>query len=122
MSNANKIKGDKAERAVREFLREHGFPHAERTKAGYERDGGDVHLDPTVGLGPGVIAQVKDVARYAWVDWLAGLRDQIIESHAKHGFMVVKRRGFGDAGTWLAVMPLADLTRLLREAGYGEES
>jgi hypothetical protein len=113
MTNANKAKGDRAEAAVRDYLRVNGFPGTERTRAGYQRDAGDLHLTP------GLIAQVKDVAAYSWPTWLASLEGQIAEAQADHGVLVSKRRGLGDAGNWLAVMPLSAWVRLAREAGYG---
>lgn len=113
MAHPNKSKGDRAERAVRDFLRSNGFPRTERTRAGYTRDAGDLH--PCQGL----TVQVKDRAAYAWPEWLRQLRAQRAEAKADHAVLVLKRRGLGDAGEWLAVMPLSEMTRLLKAAGYG---
>lgn len=114
MSNPNKAKGDRAERAVRDYLRANGFPHCERTRAGYTRDAGDLHP------APGLTVQVKDRAQYAWPEWLRQLDEQRDEAKADHAVLVVKRRNLGDPGEWLAVMPLAAIARLLRDAGYGD--
>lgn len=116
MTNRNKAKGDRAERAVLLALHKLGFPWAKRTRAGYERDYGDIHLSP----GPGLIAQVKDHKTVRWVPWLADLRGQRAACEADHAFLVVKRAGLGDAGDWLAVMPLRDFAILARRAGYGD--
>ena len=113
MTNANKLKGDRAERAVRDFLRTNGFPGTERTRAGYFRDAGDLHACP------GVTIQVKDRAAYAWPEWFTQLAEQKTEANADHAVLVCKRRGLGDPSQWLAVMPLDAMTQLLREAGYG---
>lgn len=117
MTNANKVKGDRAERAAREALRALGFPWCEKTRAGYERDLGDLHL------GPGVIAQVKDWGRPDWTLWLRGLHQQMANAAADHGFLLVKRRGIGEprAGEWLAVMTVEQMALLLRRAGYGSD-
>ncbi len=64
--------------------------------------------------------QVKDRAQYAWPEWLRQLDEQRDEAKADHAVLVVKRRGLGDPGKWLAVMPLAAIARLLRDAGYGD--
>ncbi|MDM7490730.1 hypothetical protein QT969_20800 [Rhodococcus sp. CSLK01-03] len=122
MTNPNKIKGDRAERAVRAHLRGNGFPHAERTRAGYERDGGDLHLAPVLGAGPGVIAQVKDCGQSRWAEWLTQTEEQLVAARAEHAVLIVKRRGIGDPGRWLAVMPLHRMLELLRHAGYGPRS
>ncbi|MBM4496211.1 hypothetical protein GS426_11240 [Rhodococcus hoagii] len=93
MSNPNKAKGDRAERAVRDYLRANGFPHCERTRAGYTRDAGDLHP------APGLTVQVKDRAQYAWPEWLRQLDEQRDEAKADHAVLVVKRRGLGDPGS-----------------------
>lgn len=115
MPNRMKQKGDRAEVAVRTALRALGFPWTERTKAGYERDAGDLHLVP------GAIAQVKNVRTPRWSEWLEGLDAQIAEAKADVGFLVWKRVGIGDAraNEWLAVMTLEQMAMLLRRAGYG---
>lgn len=118
MTNANKAKGDTFERATLAYLQAHGFPWAERTRAGYARDWGDIHVDP---IGRSVIAQCKNHARHAFPEWLTQLRSQIADAGARIGFLVVKRRGVGDPGRSLAVMELADLLALLRAAGYGQD-
>jgi hypothetical protein len=63
---------------------------------------------------------VKDRAAYAWPEWLRQLAEQKDEARADHALLVLKRRGLGDPGQWLAVMPLEQMTELLRAAGYGE--
>lgn len=117
MSNPNKAKGDAFERAVQDYLQANGFPWTEKTRAGYARDHGDLHLVP----GPAVIAQAKNHARIALPEWLRELAEQIEYAGADHGFLAVKRRGVGDPGRSYAVMELSALVRLLREAGYGEQ-
>lgn len=113
MAHPNKTKGDRAERSVRDYLHGNGFPRCERTRAGYTRDAGDLH--PCQGL----TVQVKDRAAYAWPEWLRQLREQRAEAKAEHAILVLKRRGLGDPGEWLAVMPLSEMARLLKAAGYG---
>ena len=115
MSNPNKAKGDRAEMAARDFLRANGFPGTERTRAGYTRDLGDLHLSP------GALAQVKDCRVLRWGEWLPDLAAQIENHGADVGFLVVKRPGLGQmqVGRWLAVMPVQQMTDLIRAAGYG---
>lgn len=117
MSNPNKIKGDAFERAVQDYLQSHGFPWTEKTRAGYARDHGDLHLVPT----RAVIGQCKNHARINLPEWLTQLGEQTSDAGADHGFLAVKRRGVGDPGRSYAVMELSALVRLLREAGYGEQ-
>jgi hypothetical protein len=119
VTNRNKVKGDAFQRDQRDFYRTNGFPGAETTRAGYERDGGDIHLDPVVGIAPGVICQAKNWGETNWRKWLEELRAQTVTARAGVGFLAVKRRGVGDPGEQLAVMPVREFLLLLRRAGYG---
>lgn len=114
--NANKVKGDAFERALRDYLLAAGFP-VERTRAGYARDHGDLHISPRLGRGPAVIVQAKNHARMCLPEWLTQLAEQTADAGADHGVLVVKRRGVGDPGRSYAVLELADLLDLLRAAG-----
>lgn len=116
MASTQKNKGDAWERAVRDHCRARGFPWTEKTRAGYARDHGDLHLVP----GPAVIAQAKNHARLCLPEWLGQLDEQIADSGAEHGFLAVKRRGVTNPGRAYAVLELDALLRLLRAAGYGE--
>lgn len=116
MPNPNKNKGDRFELAVQDHMQANGFPWCEKTRAGYARDHGDLHLDP---ISRAVIAQAKNHNRMAFPEWLDQLAQQIDDAGAQHGFLVVKRRGVADPGRALAVMDLDALLRLVRAAGYG---
>ena len=101
--------------AARDFFRLNGFPGTERTRAGYTRDFGDLHLSP------GALVQVKDCQVLRWSEWFTDLEEQIDGHGADVGFLMVKRPRMGPAqvGQWLAVMPVDRMTRLVRAAGYG---
>ena len=118
MTSANKTKGDVFERALRDFLGEAWFL-VSRTRAGYERDYGDIHVLGD-GHGPSVIFQAKNHREMRIGAWLEQTTEQRQEAGAKHGVLVVKRRGVGAPGRQYAVMELSDLVELLREAGYAE--
>nr|WP_296764093.1 hypothetical protein [Rhodococcus sp. (in: high G+C Gram-positive bacteria)] len=108
-----KIKGDVEERAVLAIVRERGFPGAERTRAGTLHDKSDISLSP------GAVIQVKDVKTPNWTEWLNQLADQKIHAQADTGFISWKRSRPGKAPLRLAVLPLDEMTTLLRMAGYG---
>lgn len=115
MTGTSKRKGDRWERAVVESLRRNGYPTAERSRAGYLRDYGDVQ-----GV-VGIVVQCKDVASPRWSDWLDDLDEQVRAAGADHGYLAVKRRGRPDGDDGLAVMRHKDFVALLRAAGYGDE-
>ena len=63
--NANKTRGDTFERAVADYLRNHGHPYAERAlRLGAHQDRGDID-----GL-PGLYVECRDRGRLELGEWL----------------------------------------------------
>ena len=117
MANPNKRRGDVFEIAVCEHCCGAGFS-ADRTRAGYARDHGDIHL-ASGPAGPAVILQCKNHARIDLAGWLDDLAEQVEASGAEHGALVVKRRGVGNPGRSYVVMELDPWLVLADQAGYG---
>ncbi len=91
----------------------------ERTRDGYERDGGDLHIltpDRTVLF----VVQCKDVIVKDWrlPEWLRDLAEQSATAHAARGFLSVKRPRVLDAAQAYAVCDLAAMAALVAEL-YG---
>ena len=115
MSNPQKVKGDKAERDVAAYLAAHGFPYAERAYgAGRPDDVGDID-----GI-PSVVVEVKNHKTITIPAWLDELETEMFNANARHGAVIAKRRGSTDVADWYALMPAAEWTHLLVEAGYGD--
>ena len=131
MSNPPKAKGTRAETLVVRWLRENGFPHAERAPLKGNKDAGDINV--TAGL----IAEVKNVnlttgfpADGQLTKWMAETEAEIKNAEAELGYLVVKRKGTQDVGRWFCFTPLGDQgwtmttvaqrARTLRIAGYGD--
>jgi hypothetical protein len=95
MSGASsRRRGADAERAVVNWLRDHGYPDARRYLAGDGRQPGDIDAIP------GVVIEVKDVAASAWPTWE---RQAIIEAGSDRVPIVVRRtRGIPDVAQWSA--------------------
>ncbi|MFW8622504.1 hypothetical protein ACOI1A_00865 [Corynebacterium glutamicum] len=116
MMNANKRKGDRAERAVRDHLAL-TFP-TKKTRAGFDDDLGDVIAETPRGL---FTFQVKDVASPPWKTWWEQLASQVTnlrsntEKAVRGGAIVHKVRGQGTAGRWRVVMELDQFIELLNE-------
>ena len=112
MSPTRKQRGYDTQRLVANYLRGHGFPHAEPVGAG--RSGTDV-----TGC-PGLDFEVK--ARRG-LD-LPGLLRQLAERGDSDllGVGVLRLDGQGPAtvADWPVVLRLDDAVRLLRAAGYGD--
>ena len=111
--STSKAKGSTAERDVVDFLRDNGFPYAERRLAGSSKDRGDV-----AGV-PGVVLEVKNQAQQTLAAWVDEALLEQANDGADFGVVVHKRRGKGNAGEWYATFTLAQFARLLVQAGYG---
>lgn len=115
MANQNKARGDRAERAVRDWAAEH-YAGSFKTRAGFNEDLGDVILEHPGGR---VVLQVKDVASPAWREWFAQLAGQVLTCAAESersvlgGVIVHKARGQADPALWRAVAPLEALMGLV---------
>jgi hypothetical protein len=135
--------GTEAETAVVRYLRDNGFPHAERRALYGALDQGDITGTP------GVAWEIKGgkAAKSpgpALVDsWLAQTEAERCNARASVGVLVMARAGYGAArcGMWWAVLPLhvvtlpqclplgdrshvwaplGDVVRWLRHWGHGE--
>lgn len=119
MAHPSKAKGDRHElatmAALTELLAGTGLT-VEKTRAGYERDGGDLHIltpDRTVLF----VVQCKDVAvnRWAFPEWLRDLAAQRENAHCARGFLSVKRSRVLDAAQAYAVADMTAMARLVAE-------
>jgi hypothetical protein len=137
---ANRRKGHTAERDLARWLRENGFPHAERAVRTGFRTADRVTADPGDIAGiPGVVWSVKDCATERIGPWLAELDAM---DGGDYRLLVVKRRGCADPGRWWVYIEanalpglrwgcgsaalsfpvraeLAPVVALLAQAGYG---
>ena len=104
-----RAKGTKAETAVVKYLREHGYPEADRAPLRGKLDTGDV-----AGIRK-VVIEIKNHRTYQIPAWLRELETEITNAQAEHGFVVVKPNGVGEArvGDWWCVLPLHRMVALL---------
>lgn len=89
MSAANRRRGQRAEVAVVNWLRTHGYPDARRYLAGDGRQPGDIDAIP------GVVIEVKDVAASAWPTWCGQAK---AEAGGRDWIVVRRARGVTDVG------------------------
>lgn len=119
MANANKRKGDAAERKVRDYAQGR-YAGSFKTRAGFNDDLGDVIANHPGGH---VVLQVKDVAKPTWAAWFEQLAGQVAtcarESQRRvlGGVIVHKARGVGDPAKWRAVAELSTVLDLI-DAAY----
>lgn len=120
MTNANKVKGDAFELSITRYLVSRGLD-AVRTRAGYERDYGDVHIRRSaMSVWPSAILQAKNHRAWKLAEWMRALPAQVAEAKALHGALVVKRPGVSAPGAQYVVMELDAWLDLLRQAGLSE--
>ena len=121
MANANKKRGDAAERAVRDYLTDVvGEGAVIKTRAGFNDDLGDV-------LAAGrLVVQVKAVKTPKWHEWFEQVTSQVAVCRRESapqpvvgGIVVSKRIGIADPGRWIAAAPLSQLMELI-DAVYRE--
>ena len=111
MSKA-KQKGTAAETAVVNYLKDNGFPYAERRALHGNLDKGDI-----TGCGS-IVFEVKDHAKITLSAWLKELEEEMVNANAGTGAVIAKRRGTTKVKDWYAIMPVCQLVDLLKEAGY----
>ena len=99
MTSPQKRKGSAAEFAVAKWLRKLGWIHAERSRAGWTDDRGDID-----GM-PGVCIEVKNEKKIDLPGYLRELEVEIANAQAWTGTVIVKRRGSMNVDDWYAVMP-----------------
>lgn len=112
MPSKGKAKGSAFEREIVTFLREQGWVGAERTRAGWQDDRGDI--DGVVG----VTWECKNRRSMDLAEWVDELVVEMRNGNNSVGAVVHKRRGVTDPGQYYASMPLSVFVQLLKEANY----
>jgi hypothetical protein len=118
---------------VCKWLRANGFPHAERAiRSGITAADRVVADVGDITGTPGIVWQVKDVARSSIPTWLMETGDQRLAARADAGVLVYRARGVGDVGAWRSWRidgnglmhtddkPLHYVVTQLRQDGFGE--
>jgi hypothetical protein len=113
MSNPSKQRGTRWESRIVDYLREHGWPHAERRTLNGNKDRGDIS-----GL-IGVVIEAKDQARHSLAEWLDEAQQERANANADIGVVWAHRRGKASPAHGYVLMTGEDFTRLLKSAGYG---
>lgn len=116
MSRPAKRRGTGAETAVVAYLRDHGFPHAERRALNGNHDRGDI------GGIPAACIEVKNCARVELAEWLGEVTDETANAGAAWGVVWHKRRGKGSPADWYVTMTGHTFTSLLHAATSSQET
>jgi hypothetical protein len=116
VTNPQKIKGSAYERSIVNYLRDHGY-NADRTRAGWTDDRGDVH-GITDSEGRPFTFECKNHRRDNLSGWIMELKREVANAGGNVGVVVHKKVGTTDPGEQFASLPLSMLVQLLKEAGY----
>lgn len=109
MTSPSKRKGSAAELAVAKWLQKWGWTNAERSRAGWTNDRGDID-----GI-PGICIEIKAEKKFDLPGYLRELEVEMVNAKAWTGAVIVKRRGSTDVDDWYAVMPAKVWAKLLYE-------
>jgi hypothetical protein len=110
--SAAKQRGTAWESAVVAFLRERGWPNAERRALNGRADRGDI-----AGV-IGVVVEAKNARTVDLAGWLREAQAEALNDRARHGVVWFKRRGKASAGDGYVLMDGETFVALLVEAGY----
>ena len=100
------------ETAIVGYLRDQGWPHAERRARTGARDQGDI-----AGV-VGVCIEAKNTARIEPATFLDEATTEAAHARAGIGVAWIKRRGRSSPGKGYVLMDGDTFTQLLKEAGY----
>lgn len=109
MVNRPKDKGTSAESMLAAYLRENGWPWAERRALNGSTDKGDI-----TGC-PGLVWEVKYTSgKIKMAEWIGETIQEQANAGADHGILVVKYRGVGERNMdkWIAAMRRPEFQRL----------
>lgn len=109
MTSPQKRKGSAAELAVAKWLNRLGWTGAERSRAGWTDDRGDID-----GM-PGIVIEVKNCKTISIPAWLRELEVEMANAKAWTGTVIAKRKGSTDPADWYAIMPASVWAALLLE-------
>jgi len=112
MPSKGKAKGSAFEREIVTYLRDQGWIGAERTRAGWQDDRGDI--DGVVG----VTFECKNQKVMDLAGWCDELLDEMVNGRNNVGAVIHKRRGKTTPGDYYATLPMNVFVYLLKEAGY----
>ena len=110
--SASRRKGTNFETLVVRWLKDNGFPYAERRALHGALDKGDI-----TGCGP-LVFECKAKKAHDFSGWLKETEQERKNAEADFGVLVVKRTGYGDGADQYAVMRLEDMVKLLKQVGY----
>lgn len=108
--NRSKRIGTAAENAVVEYLRDQGFPYAERRALAGSKDRGDI-----AGI-VGAVIEVKNCKVLEFSKWLEEAEQERVNAGAQLAIVVAKRRGKANPKDWYWMATGPSMVQMLKDA------
>lgn len=118
MANPSKRKGTQFESSIVAYLKDNGWPHADRLTLSGAQDRGDIRL----GDGVDVVIEAKAHRTYSIPEWLREAEKERSNASADLGVVWMKLNGHATAQDGAVVMTPATFVDLLFQAGYNPGS
>jgi hypothetical protein len=110
--------GTSHEVAVRDWLREHGWPYADRKVQAGALDEGDLRLSERVPFVVEAKTAKSTTDRASLGTFVKELEAEVKNAGSESGSVIFKKKGTTDVGQYYAIMPVWMLNVLLQKA-YG---
>lgn len=120
MANRMKSLGTQHESAIRDWLREHGWPFADRRTQNGANDLGDLRLSERIPFVVEAKTAKSTTDRASLGSFVKELVAEVHNDRAEAGAVIFKKQGTTDVGEYYAIMPVKYLNVLLEKA-YGEQ-
>ncbi len=104
-------KGTKGETDRVNYFKSRGWKYATRIPKAGAKDKGDLILDQAVP----VMIESKETKSFTPSTFIAEMEAQIINSDAKFGFVVVKKKGTTDVGKYYAITTVDHMMNLIEQ-------
>ena len=121
MANRMKSLGTSHESAIRTWLREHGWPYADRRAQNGAADLGDIRLSERIPFVVEAKTAKSTTDRASLGTFVKELEAEINNAQAESGAVVFKKKGTTDVGEYYAILPVKYLNALLIRAYGGVE-
>jgi hypothetical protein len=108
----SRSKGTSFETLIARFMRDNGFPYAERRALHGSLDKGDINC------GAPLVIECKAAKRHELSGWLQETEAERVNAGADFGVLVVKRQGHATGAEQYSIMRFEDMVKLLKQAGY----
>ena len=119
MANRMKAMGTSHESSIRTWLREHGWPYADRRAQNGSADLGDLRLSERIPFVVEAKTAKSTTDRASLGTFVKELTTEVDNAGAESGAVVFKKKGTTDVGEFYAILPVKYLNILLKRA-YGE--